>query len=127
MKLVVFLCLLPSAWCSNYLIQTENKTGDKTDDKTDTTKNDNSVEEHGVDYYGSNYEESEEEFKPTKTTCEEWARELPKMCKKVEAGTFKESEELEAHWRRDIDSILRWKRMYDTPSKHKGPVDKRSR
>ena len=127
---IVFLCVFPPAWFRNYLIQTDNKTGDKTDDKNDTTKNDDSVEEVGVDYYGSNYEESEEEFKPTKTTCEEWAKELPKMCKRIEAVTLKKSGELEAQSRQDVlemDSILRWKRMYDNPSKDKRLVDKRSR
>ena len=127
---IVFLCFFPPAWFRNYLIQTDNKTGDKTDDKNDTTKNDDSVEEVGVDYYGFNYQESEEEFKPTKTTCEEWAKELPKMCKRIEAVTLKKSGELDAQSRQDVlemDSILRWKRMYDNPSKDKRLVDKRSR
>ena len=137
---LVLLCLLPGAWPRNFLIKTYDKTDAKTDNTTDaktddqtdvkidvTTKIDDSVEEAGVDYYGSNYEESEEEFRPTKTTCEEFSRELPKMCKKVEDGTIMKSGEdimggLGARWRRDIyemEIILRWNKMYDNPAKDK--------
>ena len=104
--LLVFLCLLPLAWPRGYLVTVE--------EIAKTPSIDNIVDEDGSDYTvdedGSEYTDENDEVKeskPTKTTCEEFPKLLPKICKKIEDGTIKKGGKdyiggLEAPWRRDM-------------------------